>query len=1138
MNHYFNRMQPVIMNQHNIDIIKPLLNQFTDQVKGEIKAWSERGSGWIMDKILEAYINVARYQPIRGGSYMPLPKKLQNKKAIINVQNRDNECLRWAIRAALFPAQRGAKVTRTSSYPTEDGLNFTGIDFPTPVNQIERLEKQNHNLAINVFGWENGNFVVHRISEKGGEIPRINLMLIKQGENTHYSFVKRLSALLFDQSKNSNSKHFCERCLHGYTTIDLLERHKPECKGLLKSPTRTEMPKEGDNKTAFQNYYKQMKAPYVVYADFECVLKKIDTCELDNKKSFTLKTEKHEQCGFSYMIARSDGQTFGPYSYRGEDAVYVFLSYLLNDEIEMRQDMANKRPLEMTNNDWQKHRNATECHICNKSLYKELYLDSMEVYDPDSGKYCGESHRRCYHQAANNRYASREIRKPKDAIDQWITINQETCLFCADALLVPNFKDSGRDHDHMTGKYRGAAHKDCNFKLKLNPITMPIPVIFHNLKGYDGHLLMQAMARVRGEIKCIATNTEKYISFSLGNMKFIDSVDFMQSSLDKLVNGTDEFPIVKKLMPEENKRKLLLKKGIYPYEYMDSFERFAETQLPEKEKFYSSLSGKGITDEEYAHAKQVWETFGCRNLGDYHDLYVTTDTVFENFRKVCQERYGLDPAHYYSAPGLSWDALVKKTGVELELLTDLDMHLMIERGMRGGISMVSKRYAKANNPRVEGYDPDQSKNYITHLDANNLYGWAMSLLLPKKNFHWKRVMPTEEQIMKMKWNSKKGWILEVDLEYTAHLHDFHNDYPLAPEEKTIKPEQMSEYQQLLLADLDSTMPKTEKLVLTLEDKEKYVTHYSNLQFYLRQGMRLKKVHRVIEFDQEPWMEPYIRMNTEFRKKARSDFETDFYKLMNNSVFGKTMENLRNRVDVKIVRSWEMDKIRKLLSSPAFDRFTIFGNDMAGIHMHKTKLVLNKPVYAGMTILDNSKILIYDFFYNHLKAKYGDKCDLVFTDTDSLILDIKTEDVYKDMQECSWLYDTSNYPKDHPLYSDTNKKVLGKMKDECGGDVIEEVVAVRSKMYSVKVGKKNIRKAKEVKKNVIEKEITHEHYKEALFERKHFMHKMKILRSEGHEMYGMCMNKISISPFDTKRWISDDGIQTQAYGNFRRAAAEY
>ena len=404
MIHYFDRMQPEILNKHNKEIIKTLLNQFIDPVKGEIEAWSERGSGWIMDKILEAYIHVGTYQPMRGGSYMSLPKKLQNKKAIINVQNRDNECLRWALRAALFPAPCGRKVSRTSSYPTEDGLNFAGIDFPTPVSQIDRLERQNPNLAINVFGWENGNVVVHRTSEKGGEIPRINLMMTTQGENTHYSYVKRLTALLYDQNRHNESKHFCERCLHGYKTKDLLERHKPECKGLLKSPTRTEMPKEGDNKMAFKNFYKQMKAPYVVYADFECLVKKISTCEPDNKQSFTVKTEKHESCGFSYIAVRSDGKTFGPFKYRGEDAVYVFLRWLLEHEEKMREDMANKKPLVMKNEDWQKYKSATECHICKKGLYKDQFLDSIEVYDPDSGKYSGKSHRRCYHQAVKGKF--------------------------------------------------------------------------------------------------------------------------------------------------------------------------------------------------------------------------------------------------------------------------------------------------------------------------------------------------------------------------------------------------------------------------------------------------------------------------------------------------------------------------------------------------------------------------------------------------------------------------------------------------------------------------------------------------------------------------------------------------------------
>ena len=851
MEHYFNRMQPIVLNEHNMDTLKHMLNQYVDEVRGGIETWSQRGSGWVLDEILEAFINVAQYQSLNGGSYMPLPEKLKNKKAVLNIQNRDNMCLRWAIRAALFPARRGLNPQRPSSYPTNDGLNFEGIDFPTPVSQIDKLERQNPNPALNVFGWENEQVIVHRISEKDGGIPRINLMLTEQGDNTHYSWVKRLTALLYDQNRHNESKHFCERCLHGYKRKEMLERHKPECKGLLKSPTRTEMLKEGENTMEFKNFYKQMKVPYVIYADFECVLEKIDGCEPPPDKSYTVKTEKHEPCGFSYIAVRSDGKLFGPFTYRGRDAVYVFLTWLQNHEIEMRQDMANKRKLVMTPEDWQKHSAAMNCHICNKGLVKPLFLDSVSAHNPETGMYFGQSHRTCLFKQMK-KFAG----TPHEKIMPQIKPKQETCCFCGGSLLLTNFRDAVKDHDHITGEYRGAAHNECNFKLRLVPKKVQIPVVFHNMKNYDSHLLMQAMARVQGEIKCIPTNTEKYISFSLGNLRFIDSLNFMQSSLDKLVKSTDRFSVMQKIVPEENKRRLLQQKGIYPYEYMDAFGRFDETQLPEKEKFYSSLSGEGITDEEYAHAQEVWATFGCQTLGNYHDLYVATDVflladVFENFRGVCQEKYGLDPAHYYTAPGLSWDALLKKTGVELELLTDLDMHLFIERGMRGGITMAGKRYARANNPLVEGYNPAEPTNYITYLDANNLYGWAMSQNLPKSGFHWKRVMPTEEEIKKKGADVKKGWILEVDLEYPKELHDMHNDYPLAPEKRATELWKMSDYQRQLVAELGFEPPKTEKLMLTLEDKEKYVTHYKNLQFYLSQGIKLKKVHRVLEFDQEP-----------------------------------------------------------------------------------------------------------------------------------------------------------------------------------------------------------------------------------------------------------------------------------------------
>ena len=430
---------------------------------------------------------------------------------------------------------------------------------------------------------------------------------------------------------------------------------------------------------------------------------------------------------------------------------------------------------------------------------------------------------------------------------------------------------------------------------------------------------------------------------------------------------------------------------------------------------------------------------------------------------MCLRQCGLDPAHYYTSPGLSLDALLKKTGVELELLTDYDQHLFIERGMRGGISMVSKRHAKANNPLVDGYDPEKPSSHILYLDANNLYGWAMSQPLPTGAFRWEEdcELLTKTIANHPAHDHPEGFILEVDLEYPEDLHNAHNTYPLAPERMVVQKKWMSEYQHSLLG-VGVAPTEVEKLVPNLRNKDRYVLHYRNLQLYTSLGMRLTKVHRALRFDQSPWMEPYIRMNTEFRKKAASDFEKDLYKLMNNSVFGETMENLRKRVDVKLVRSKEEDKLRRLIASPAFARANIFDDDLAAIQVHKSNLVLNRPVYVGMSILDLSKHLMYDFYYNQLKTQYGESCQLLYTDTDSLLLEIETED--KDMAQNKTLFDTSDYPQDHPLYSSANKKVLGKLKDECAARAIAEYVGLRPKMYSIlEVGGINTKKAKGVKR---------------------------------------------------------------------------
>ena len=312
-----------------------------------------------------------------------------------------------------------------------------------------------------------------------------------------------------------------------------------------------------------------------------------------------------------------------------------------------------------------------------------------------------------------------------------------------------------------------------------------------------------------------------------------------------------------------------------------------------------------------------------------------------------------------------------------------------------------------NNPLVEGYDPEKPSSHIIYLDVNNLCGWAMSQPLPTGAFRWEEDSELlAKAIADHPADDPEGFIFEVDLEYPEELHKAHNAFPLAPERMIVQGEWMSEYQRNLLG-VGVAPTEVEKLVPNLPNKARYVLHYRILQLYLSLGMRLTKIHRALRIRQSPWMEPYVRMNTELRKRGTSDFEKDLYKPMNNSVFGKTMENLRKCVDVKLIRASEEDKHRHLIASPAFARASTFNDDLAAIQVHKSRLVLNRPVYVGMSILDISKHLMYDFYYNKLKAQYGQSCQLLYTDTDSLLLEIQTEDVYKDMAQNQTLYDTSD-----------------------------------------------------------------------------------------------------------------------------------
>ncbi|GBN91024.1 hypothetical protein AVEN_195498-1, partial [Araneus ventricosus] len=980
------------------------------KIQTSCEEFQARGSGWVIDAILYFEVNTCTYHPLAASSFIPLPSAIAKKRAIINIKNTDNKCFLWCVLAALHPV--GKHPQRVSNYlPFVKTLNVDKITFPTPLSQIDGFEKLT-NISINVFGFEREVFPL-KITSVGKE-KHINLLLISAGDKQHYALIKNLNCLLHDLTKYKGEKFYCNFCLHRFWTEEGLHNHQLDCRNNKIQKIR--MPSEKEKWLQFDKHRFQLPVPYVIYADFECILEKIDTCEMNPQISSTNTVSKHTPCGFAYVVVGPDGEMIRPPTvYRGEDAVIQFLKLLIEEEEWILKKIREVKPMVFTPTDYQKFETAINCSICEQPLRG----------------------------------------------------------------------DKVRDHDHLTGVYRGAPHNSCNLNFQ---IATHIPVIMHNLKNYDSHLIMHGIGKFKDRrINCIPNNTEKFISFSFGSLRFIDSLQFLNASLEKLVQNLQNHQLHLSNTFFKTKVEFMRRKGCYPYDYFDSFSKFTETSLPPQSAFFNSFTNEPVSDDDYQYAQRIWNIFSLQTL----------------------------------APGLAWQACLRMSDVKLELLTDIDMHLFVEKGIRGGVAMISHRFASANNPHLPSYDPTSSNSFIMYWDANNLYGWAMSQRLPTHEFSW-----SQEPVdyLNIPDDSDEGYILEVDLEYPPELHHQHNCYPLAPEKTTVNHSEYSNYAKEILTRLN--LPKCKpsvKLIPNLRNKEKYVIYYRNLKFYVKLGLKVTKVHRILKFQQSEWLKNYINFNTEQRQKATTNFEKDLFKLLNNAVFGKTMENLRNRVNIDLVT--EEKRGKKLVASPTFESFQIITEDLVSVQRHKTSLFLNRPIYVGFSILDISKILMYDFHYNFIKKTYDNRAKLLFTDTDSLCYHIHTEDVYKDISEHAELFDTANYPPNHLLFNLPNNKVLGKMKDELSGDIASEFVGLKAKMYSLKTLHFEKQTAKGVPKSVLKSRVSHNDYKNCLLNVQGTRESFKTITSSHHVLKTVQQNKISLCPFDDKRYILDDSIST-------------
>ena len=462
-------------------------------------------------------------------------------------------------------------------------MNYEGIEFPVTQKHYNKVEKQN-SIRINVFSYEDVQPFPINISKETFK-DQMNLLMITKDEKKHYVLIKDFNAFIYNQSKHKERKHFCMYCLQCFSSERILANHVNNCL-TVNGAQVINIPKQGENILKFNNFRKQLPVPFVIYANFEAITKKVQGCEQSeemkkdkDRRSYTEAHQTHEDCGYGYKVICCYDDKYSKHTriYRGENAVYKFMEKML-EEVEYCKVVIKKhfnKPLVMTEVDEQHFKTMDGCHICG-----EKYIDK----------------------------------------DVHI-----------------------RDHCHITGKFKGSAHQECNLKLRIKPENLKIPVIFHNPRGYDSHFIMQQIGEIANKytykdkkgkeqpltINAIPNNMEKYMAFMLGNhLTFIDSFQFMGSSLDKLVSNLLNDDLIYTSKVFKGKRlNLMSQKGVYSYDFMDSFEKFNQTELPNKDQFYSILNNQHVTDDEYDHANKVWNTFMIKTMGKYHDLYLVSDVL-------------------------------------------------------------------------------------------------------------------------------------------------------------------------------------------------------------------------------------------------------------------------------------------------------------------------------------------------------------------------------------------------------------------------------------------------------------------------------------------------------------------------------
>ncbi|KAK3915273.1 Deleted in azoospermia-like, partial [Frankliniella fusca] len=1059
------------------------------------------GSSWVVSDVFYAELHVAVYRPLRGGSFVPTPAWLGRKKVVVNVATRRNhECFRLSILAHLYPvADRGLESDPRSYTEHYHSLNFGRLDSANmKVKDIDKFLELNPGFSLSVLAAEKKNiYPLYCPKEKKAE--HVVLLLLSRRGKRHYTLVRDMNRLLYSQTRHRARKYFCVYCLCPFPSSQNLSSHETDCAPF--GAQKTIYPRD-DEYLSFDSSYIRKMGPvdHMIFYDVETYTRANESV-VPSKK--TVVEGYHEVYAYCLLIVDGQGVPVKePVVYSGENTEEV-MSHFLDTLFREEEYLFHHRvsyPRMPSAEQAEQCESATVCHICRRPFRE----GEVRVVD--------------------------------------------------------------HDHARAHSNVLGVAHATCNIH-RQRPAF--IPVLAHANFKFDIHPLILAASRHEKfracDVKIIPKTFDHYRGLTLvvdkknrRELRFLDSYQHVSSPLDQLAAslGPRDLYLLDAFIPDPLQNALMRRKGVFCYDYVKSLQQMrGVTSLPEREHFYNKLKREPVKDEDYEHARKVWAAFRCANLEQYACVYLLADVLilasfFLKYRASSMEKFGYEVCHFWSSPALSLACALRYSQSRIKLLSDPTMHLFFEKSIRGGTSYAGLRHARANHPDLPDYDPSEKMSHLLMTDVNALYSYALQQPLPVDDFRW---LSGEEECRAFLASPSyqdgvESACFECDLSYHIRPNEtsIHECWPLAPVHCKVKKAWLSPYQRRLAEAAGlSESQFTRKLLAFIGPRQHYILHASLLELYCELGMRVTRFHRAVAFRQEPVFKTYIDHLIQERQKAQLPFLSTYFKGLCNQLYGSLNKRVRDYRNIALCTSEK--KFEKLVASPAYKAFRIFGADLTAVESIQKQVRLNQPLFAASAVLDISKAHMTRMFWrlkSHFISQPGKTCTLFQSDTDSAGVYIQSDDLDADLRSLGDMFDFSGLPRWHPLYDESRARVPGLLKIEYGSFLIREIVSLRSKMYAMIMQKRvppgqaqasgevetqTVRKCKGVPSAVLYDTVSMGDYKRCVFQSFSKEVQCLTIRTDGlHQLLTLRQRKQCLSAFDDKRKILEDGIRTIPY----------